>query len=186
MKINTLNPESQEKVPEKLESIVQSIIDSKVDENECKKGNLRKIYNRLENNFHLSQKKSLFYNIRNYYNLLKMDPYDVIPITFHIQSINDQEYKRFEESFFSKQSNNKNDQNVWIIKPGENSNRGNGIIVTKDIEEIKIRILKNTPKISVIVQKYIEKPLLIFKRKFDIRCYALITSINGFIKGKIR
>lgn len=26
-------------------------------------------------------------------------------------------------------------------------------------------------------------PLLYFKRKFDIRCYRLITSINGCIKG---
>jgi hypothetical protein len=28
-------------------------------------------------------------------------------------------------------------KNIWIIKPGENTNRGNGIMVSKDYEEIK-------------------------------------------------
>ena len=34
-----------------------------------------------------------------------------------------------------------------------------------------------------IIKKYIEKPLLFEKRKFDIRCFALVTSINGYIKA---
>ena len=36
---------------------------------------------------------------------------------------------------------------------------------------------------SFIIQKYIERPLLYQKRKFDIRCFMLLTSINGFLKG---
>lgn len=34
-----------------------------------------------------------------------------------------------------------------------------------------------------IVQKYLDKPLLVHGRKFDIRGYAMLTSINGVLKG---
>ncbi len=34
-----------------------------------------------------------------------------------------------------------------------------------------------------IIQRYIERPLLISNRKFDIRCFGLLTSINGSMKG---
>ena len=35
-------------------------------------------------------------------------------------------------------------QNIWIVKPGENTNRGVGIIVTKEFEEIKQIIIEST------------------------------------------
>ena len=35
----------------------------------------------------------------------------------------------------------------------------------------------------MILQQYIDRPLLINKRKFDIRCFCLVTSINGYMKG---
>jgi len=72
-------------------------------------------------------------------------------------------------------------KNIWIIKPGENSNRGNGIMVAKEFEEIQKLIEEFTAsrKRTCIVQKYIHNPLLINKRKFDIRAYGFMTSING-------
>jgi hypothetical protein len=37
-----------------------------------------------------------------------------------------------------------NKKNIWIIKPGENTNRGNGIIVLKEFDEIKKLIEEST------------------------------------------
>lgn len=76
-------------------------------------------------------------------------------------------------------------KNIWIIKPGENTNRGIGIMVSKDYEEIKSIIVESTAnrKRTCIVQKYIHNPLLINKRKFDIRLFAFLSSINGNLKG---
>jgi tubulin--tyrosine ligase len=38
-------------------------------------------------------------------------------------------------------------------------------------------------KRSFIIQKYIERPLLYKNRKFDIRTFALMCSINGNLQG---
>ncbi len=77
---------------------------------------------------------------------------------------------------------------MWIIKPGECTNRGRGIVVCSSIEEIeeymeKKKVHKNGEIQSYIIQKYIEKPLLYQNRKFDIRCFMLLTSINGILKA---
>lgn len=36
---------------------------------------------------------------------------------------------------------------------------------------------------TVIIQRYIDKPLLIHRRKFDFRIFALFTSVNKRVKG---
>ena len=56
------------------------------------------------------------------------------------------------------------------------------------LEDIK-KVLKEREKYAdgtyrtYIVQAYIQRPLLYYKRKFDLRHYMMITSINGYIKG---
>lgn len=150
----------------------------------------KKLYNRVENNFHLSNKKSLFVNMKQYYEGLGQNPFDVLPLTFHVKGgSSDPEFEYFKEHFYAQQElakTDSNSQNVWIIKPGENSNRGDGISVSNDFYEIKSILddLAVHNKRTCILQKYIEKPLLIKKRKFDIRVFAMLTCYNqGYVKG---
>ena len=150
-----------------------------------------KLYNKFEFNQHLANKKGLYRNLKSFYELIGSDIFNYHPITFHIKNTeNDEEYKKFLESFqkFEKKKANKKTKNLWILKPGENSNRGNGIHLCKKLSEINEIIsdsneLKSSNPRTFILQKYIERPFLINNRKFDIRCYALVTGINGVIQG---
>lgn len=75
---------------------------------------------------------------------------------------------------------------TWIVKPGENTNCGQGISVVKSINEVKSLIGsggRSKEERTYIIQKYIDYPLLVHKRKFDFRCYGMLTSINGSLKG---
>lgn len=77
-------------------------------------------------------------------------------------------------------------RHLWIVKPGENTNRGFGIQVSRDLDQIKSLVANtniNGIKRSYIIQKYIEKPLLYKGRKFDIRCFTLMCTINGNLQG---
>lgn len=151
-----------------------------------------KVCNHLEGHIHLSNKKALYYNMTNYFECLGENPYDYIPLTFHIQEgSTDIQYEKFlktYEEFETDEVSKPRPQNIWILKPGENTNRGNGINVCKELQSI-INIVDSNVKLnngkrrSYIIQKYIENPLLINRRKFDIRCYSLVTSINGNICG---
>lgn len=65
-------------------------------------------------------------------------------------------------------------KSIWIVKPGRKS-RGREIALFNSIESI----LKYTEKPQQwIVQKYIENPLLIYNKKFDIRQWVLISNSN--------
>ncbi len=143
------------------------------------------MYNRLQDNYHLANKKALFMNICNYYTKQGIDPFEVaIPITYHIKSLADPEAARF-ISYFNELQKIKH-ANVWIIKPGENSNRGCGIAVANTLSGIKSYISSNAKSNgnrTSIVQLYIDRPLLISGRKFDVRAYAMLTSTNGVLKG---
>jgi len=55
-----------------------------------------KVYAKLENNYHLSNKYALFYNMRKYYKALNRDPFEVLPLTFHVKKgVADPEYSKF-------------------------------------------------------------------------------------------
>jgi hypothetical protein len=43
-----------------------------------------RIYAKMEANHHLSNKYALFYNMSNYYRSIGRDPFEVLPLTFHV------------------------------------------------------------------------------------------------------
>ncbi|OMJ87511.1 hypothetical protein SteCoe_10765 [Stentor coeruleus] len=145
-----------------------------------------RMHNRLEFNFNLADKKYLYINMKRYYSAIGENVFDYLPLTFHIESIDDEsgfsDFTKVFEVFKTKKM-----MNLWIVKPGENCNRGNGIFLCNNIEQIRNELKSNPfPKTgdhTFVIQKYIEKPFLINRRKFDIRLYCLVTSINGIIQA---
>ena len=47
--------------------------------------NDKRLYAKLEGNFNLTNKSSLFSNMKRYYEALGRDPFDVIPLTYHVK-----------------------------------------------------------------------------------------------------
>lgn len=99
-----------------------------------------------------------------------MNPFENIPLTYHVKDQNDIEIEKISNG-------------IWICKPGENSNRGRGIKIARNLSEVRREIEEMEHRHTIIIQKYIENPMLIDERKFDIRCYLLIVTYNAITKG---
>ena len=134
----------------------------------------------MEFHRNLSDKKLLFSNLRAYYELIGENPFEYMPLTYHLtKGLQDPIFETFLAEFNAR--NRKS--NIWILKPGENSNRGQSIQVLNNLDKIKEAIGSEETLKTWILQEYIVNPLLVYKRKFDIRCYVLVTAFNGVVQA---
>ncbi|KRX02871.1 hypothetical protein PPERSA_04074 [Pseudocohnilembus persalinus] len=68
------------------------------------------------------------------------------------------------------------DKNIWIIKPNYLS-RARGIKLFTSIDKI-LDLTVGKSKIQYVAQKYIENPLIIKRKKFDIRQWVIVQDFN--------
>lgn len=70
--------------------------------------------------------------------------------------------------------------NVWLIKPAR-TGEGAGILLSRDAFTIREFIHRHKYK-PFVIQKYLERPLLVYRTKFDYRHYFLITIDNNYLR----
>ena len=87
-----------------------------------------------------------------------------LPLTYNIK-IKWENYVNHEiniKSVFLKIKNQNAEDEMWVLKPGKNSNRGKNITIFKNIMDVQDFMLEQEPgDQNWVVQKYIENPLLI-------------------------
>ena len=62
------------------------------------------------------------------------------------------------------------------MKPGKFENQGAGIEVCDDLTKIREKV--GSFGKTMVLQKYMEAPLLVHRRKFDIRAYCMATDFE--------
>ena len=92
-----------------------------------------KIHNHFRNSFIIGNKKALFQIMNSYYSSINENVFDYLPLTFHIcNGLEDEQFHKFlqyYENIEEENSEKTNKFNAWILKPGEKTNRGQGITV---------------------------------------------------------
>lgn len=136
--------------------------------------------NHMAGSIYLSRKVMLAQTLQAYCQLHALDISDLTPVTYLARgdTLDDDLAKIIEQ----KSKNGGFDIHL-ILKPGEFSNCGIGIAMAYDEEQLKDkskRLIESRKKTSwMIIQEYIDKPMLFKGRKFDIRCYALVSKFKG-------
>jgi len=68
---------------------------------QSEEGHSIKLYNKLEQNKQLTNKKGMFVNMRTYYDAIGEDPFKVLPLTFHTKKgLKDPEFIKFTNYYY--------------------------------------------------------------------------------------
>jgi Tubulin-tyrosine ligase family len=134
------------------------------------------LMNHMKGLKYITRKHLLYQTMKEYCEKNKLAISDLVPETWVLRG--DTFEADLENLIKEKAAKNDFYKDPLIVKPGENSNRGQGIEMAFNEDEVRLltsfllESRKNTS--SVVVQTYISNPMLFAKRKFDIRCYALV------------
>jgi hypothetical protein len=153
------------------------------------------IHNHLENHRLITTKPGLIRSLRQFYQThepaihANYNVYDSTPTTFIITAqCDDLEYHSLMSRYKELENNcspkeripaKHCQKNMWLVKPAA-LNQGRGIEICHNIKEVKVILGSKLPNTLWVVQKYIERPLLFYGRKFDIRMWAIATGKNEF------
>lgn len=85
-----------------------------------------------------------------YYEATQQNTFDHLPLTYHIKDgLSDREFAKFEETYNFPDRHpdlikySAMGKDLWIVKPGENTNRGCGIIVCRELSQIRSIVSNN-------------------------------------------
>ncbi|CAK8691773.1 unnamed protein product [Clavelina lepadiformis] len=145
------------------------------------------IINHFPNHYELTRKDLMVKNIKRFRKELDKESHplaekdengryvhlDSIPVTFLLPA----DYNLFVEEF------RKNPSSTWIMKPCGKA-RGIGIFLINKLSQIKkwsrdsrsSSFVAPAAKDAYVISRYIDNPLLIGGKKFDLRMYVLVTS----------
>lgn len=131
------------------------------------------LINHFPNHYELTRKDLMAKNIKRYRKELEREAgaavMDFVPVTYMLPT----DYSLFVEEF------RRNPNSMWIIKPSGRA-QGKGIFIVNKLHQIKkwahAKYEAGRSKDSYVISRYIEGPLLIGDKKFDLRIYALVTS----------
>ncbi|CAD8200154.1 unnamed protein product [Paramecium octaurelia] len=144
--------------------------------------NDQQIINHFPNHYELTRKDCMVKNLKRFKREQDKETYeqqgwnfDFLPTTYVFPG----EYSLFVEEF------HRCPNQTWIVKPAARS-QGKGIFLLRKIQQLKkiagttvtsnMTQLNLASKENYVVSKYIDNPLLIGGKKFDLRMYVLVTN----------
>jgi hypothetical protein len=137
----------------------------------------RQLINRIKGNGGITNKDRLAWHMNRYSKAAKLaEP--LVPLSFVVTPAGEGELKADHELTSWRDAAaaaKERGEKMWIVKPAH-LNRGRGIRVFGNPKAAESFLCTRKAGNQWVVQKYIEKPLLVGGRKFDVRLLVLVTS----------